>query len=133
MSAGGGDGDDGVGGMGFGDQVWQKTFVDEGEIHGEHEVVIGNRCGQRGMDSAEGAAAGIDVGDDRGEGGELFGFADNFHVGSDGAGEIEGAGEQGAPSGFEEGLIGAHAGAFSAGQDEGGDGEHVKIILGATD
>jgi len=84
------------------------------------------------MDSGEGAAGGIDVRDGGAEDGEFLGIADDFDFGSYGADEVEGAGEQGLAGDFQKGFVGAHAGAFAAGEDERGEGRHAAMILGAA-
>ena len=84
------------------------------------------------MDSSEGAAVGEDVFDGGGEGSEFGAIADDAYFRSDGTGEVEGAGEEGASVELEKGFVGAHARAFAAGEDEGGEiGGHGRMIHGA--
>jgi len=84
------------------------------------------------VDSSEGAAVGEDVFDGGGEGGEFGAIADDAYFRSDRACEVEGADEKGASVEREEGFVGAHARAFAAGEDEGGEvGGHGRMIHGA--
>jgi len=119
------------------DQVLQQRGRDERDVDGEDEVevVIGGTEG--GVDAGERAASGEKVFDDGGGRGVFLLVADDVDVGSYGAGEIEGAGEQGASVERDEGFVGAHAGALASGEDEGGERGggpgHVGIIQrGAT-
>ena len=132
MACGLGEGYDGFGGFGFGDQELQEAGVEEGEIDGEDEVGVGGGVCEGGVDSAEGAAGEVDVGDNWGKRGKLFGVTYDFYIWSDGAGEVESTGEQGAALEIQEGFIRAHSGAFASGEDEGGEGGHGEIIQGAA-
>ena len=80
MASGLGDGYDGFGGFGHGYQVLQEAGVEEGEVDGEDQVEVRCGSGEGGVDSAQGAAGGIDIGDGGGEGGEFFGIADDFYI-----------------------------------------------------
>jgi hypothetical protein len=73
------------------------------------------------VDAAQGPVAGKDVLDHRGEGGKAGAFADDQHFGSHRASQGQGAAQQGLAVKFHEGLVGAHAAALAAGQDEGGE------------
>ncbi len=119
-------------GFRIGDQELQEARVEEREIDGEDQVVDGRRACEGGVDSAQGTGGRVDVRDGGSECGEFFGIADDSYFGSDGAREIEGAGEQGLAIEFQKSFVGAHAGASASGEDEGGDGEHGEMIQGAA-
>src|SRR5258708_29524212 len=80
------------------------------------------------MDSTQRAASGIDIGDHGAECCELIRISDYVHVFSDSFGKSQGMRQQRLPGEFQEGLIGTHASALAAGEDEGRDGFHIAII-----
>jgi len=100
MPSGQGDGDCGGGRLGLGYQVVEKAGIEKWEVYRQDQIEIGGGVGQGCVDSTQRAAAGIEIGDDWGEGGELLGIAYDSHVRSDGAGEIKGARKQGASGEF---------------------------------
>lgn len=83
------------------------------------------------MNSGQRSAAGEDVGDDRGEGGEFGWITDDVDIGSNGACGAKDSLQQGASVEGDEGFVGTHARALAAGEDEGGHwaaGRHGRII-----
>jgi hypothetical protein len=114
------DGDQRRAGSSAGDQESQQLRRHPGEVYGEDHIQFGLRGTEGGVDSAEGTAVGVDIFDHRGQGCVFLGTADDVHLLGDGAGQVEGSGEQRAAVEGEEGFVGAHAGAAASGEDKGG-------------
>jgi hypothetical protein len=120
----GSEGDDGVrdrGRFGLRSEELEQRRRNEGKVDGEDQIQIRVRGMEGGVDSGEWSATAEDVGHGGSERRESRRISDDADVGSDGAGGGENALEQGASVEGDEGLVGAHACALSAGKDEGGE------------
>ena len=102
------------------DQELQKRMRDERSVHRKDNVQISARGAEGGMNSGEGSAAGEDVFDDGGERRVLRAVSNDIDVGRQRTGDVEHAGQQGAPVEQDEGLVSAHAGTLASSEDEGG-------------
>ena len=88
-------------------------------VDGQQQVQLGGRMQERRVNAGEGAATREDIGDDWPVAGEGFGIADDGDVAAGCAQCGERTVKEGLAAKIQESFIGAHAGAFASGEEEG--------------
>src|ERR1019366_10488271 len=76
-SGGSGHGDNSIGSFGHAQEKLEELSGDKRHVHREHQVQIGGRMQQGGMNGGEGGATGKDIGDHGSKVRESLGIADN--------------------------------------------------------
>jgi hypothetical protein len=105
-----------------GDPAFEECGGQERHVDRKNQDPVVGRVREGSFDAADGAAAGMDVWDERGVGSERGIGAEDVNLGADAAELGDGMLDKGLAGEGKEGFVRAHAGAAAAGEDVAGDG-----------